>query len=413
MDLDKKTLQEIERSKEIMYGDLLTEQIRSVVTRTVNQILKTQIDDVIKSAISTMKTAGTKVDDFAKFQKASIEELLKRVQKNIGNKLTSSERAGLFQQLRKTKSFTKKLKNVQKTAVGTGKNELMVLPKNTAKYELATITKAAKNEITPIVKNEISVLSKTGISNLGDFAKFLPAFEKKGIIKIGLDGAKTISRKNLWALAILLSVGYLLVQDEAKKNKVKVEGSSDKTVVGSEYKQKKVQNFIPIPTGKEIPVFSTPKDTVWKKSENGAFTKVKELMTGFTRLGFSCKNYKDYDFIYAKKWFKNKELASVLKKQFCSGKLNTTEVPEVPEVPNTNTFIAAGTSGTRYSFDFETIMKAIDDTGKCPRTGTSDQAGTSGTSGVQGTQGTSGVGAPVVIQKPTVTKDDFYQWTMD
>jgi len=70
-----------------------------------------------------------------------------------------------------------------------------------------------------------------------------------------------------------------------------------------------------------------------------------------------------------------------------------------------------GTSGTRYSFDFETIMKAIDDTGKCPRSGTSDQAGTSGTSGVQGTSGTQGTSG--VIQKPTVTKDDFYQWTMD
>ena len=78
-----------------------------------------------------------------------------------------------------------------------------------------------------------------------------------------------------------------------------------------------------------------------------------------------------------------------------------------------DSLVVVGTSGTRYSFDFETIMKAIDDTGKCPRSGTSDQAGTSGTSGVQGTQGTSGVGAPVVIQKPTVTKDDFYQWTMD
>jgi hypothetical protein len=78
-----------------------------------------------------------------------------------------------------------------------------------------------------------------------------------------------------------------------------------------------------------------------------------------------------------------------------------------------DSLVVAGTSGTRYSFDFETIMKAIDDTGKCPRSGTSNQAGTSGTSGVQGTQGTSGVGAPVVIQKPTVTKDDFYQWTMD
>jgi hypothetical protein len=77
-----------------------------------------------------------------------------------------------------------------------------------------------------------------------------------------------------------------------------------------------------------------------------------------------------------------------------------------------DSLLAAGTSGTKYSFDFETIMKAIDDTGKCPRSGTSDQAGTSGTSGVQGTSGTQGTSG-VVIQKPTVTKDDFYQWTMD
>lgn len=76
-----------------------------------------------------------------------------------------------------------------------------------------------------------------------------------------------------------------------------------------------------------------------------------------------------------------------------------------------DTLVVAGTSGTKYTFDFETIMKAIDDTGKCPRSGTSDGAGASGTSGSQGTQGTSG--APVVIQKPTITKDDFYQWTMD
>jgi hypothetical protein len=87
--------------------------------------------------------------------------------------------------------------------------------------------------------------------------------------------------------------------------------------------------------------------------------------------------------------------------------------PEKEKENQKDSLVVAGTSGTKYSFDFETIMKAIDDTGKCPRSGTSDQAGTSGTSGVQGTQGTSGVGAPVVIQKPTVTKDDFYQWTMD
>jgi hypothetical protein len=163
---------------------------------------------------------------------------------------------------------------------------------------------------------------------------------------------------------------------------------------------------------------------------------------------FRCDAYKkDYHFKYGKVFHKNETLTKKFKSVFCSSnkpsykqeikqtfvsetntkfslgantvwKWKNTGKEEVIPDPNSgkNTFLAAGTSGTRYSFDFETIMKAIDDTGKCPRSGTSDQAGTSGTSGVQGTsgtQGTSGVGAPVVIQKPTVTKDDFYQWTMD
>jgi hypothetical protein len=112
-----------------------------------------------------------------------------------------------------------------------------------------------------------------------------------------------------------------------------------------------------------------------------------------------------------------KKLVSELCKVADSKKnINTLDPNSGKNEEGKNGLVANGTSGTRYSFDFETIMKAIDDTGKCPRSGTSDQAGTSGTSGVQGTsgtQGTSGVGAPVVIQKPTVTKDDFYQWTMD
>jgi|688.fasta_scaffold29098_2 hypothetical protein len=397
MDLDKKTIQEIQRSQEIMYGKLLTEAvpIRNVVSTAIANILKTEIDDVIKAAIRTMKTAGTKVDDFAKVQKSSIEELLKRVQKKIRGNLTSSERAGIFQQLRKNRRFTKKLKNAQKTAVGTGKNELMVLP-NTTKYEVASLSTAAKSEITPFVKNEIAVLNKTGISRIGDFKSFLTAFEQKGIINTTSSGARTISKKNLWALAILLGVGFLTVKDEAKKNGVVLEGSSDNNVKGggSEYKQKNVQTFYPIV--KDIPVFSTPKDTVWKKSKNGAFAK-KELKTGFTRLGFSCENYKDYDFIYAKKWFKNKLLGSVLKKQFCSGKTNDPEVPEVPEVPDPNTPLVSGISGNRYTFDFGTVMKAIDDTGKCPRSGSSSLSGTSGTSGTQGTSGTAGIETPLPV----------------
>jgi len=278
MDLDKKILQEIERSQEIMYGELLNEQIKPIVRRAIDKILKSSIDDVIKTAIRTMKAVGTKVDDFAKLKDASFKEILKRIESTVGT-LTKSERAAVFRKLQKNLDLKQKLQQAQKSAVGSTKYELMVLPKNTAKYELANISRAAKSEITPFVKNEIAVLNKTGISNIGDFKKFLPLFEKKGVIKVGSNGVKRISRKNLWALAILLGVGYLLVNDEAKKNGVIPEGSSDNIIGGSEYKQKNVQKFIPIPVGKDVPVFSTPKGTVWKKSKNGAFAEVRELMT--------------------------------------------------------------------------------------------------------------------------------------
>jgi hypothetical protein len=90
-------------------------------------------------------------------------------------------------------------------------------------------------------------------------------------------------------------------------------------------------------------------------------------------------------------------LGSVLKKQFCSGKTNDPEVPEVPEVPDPNTPLVSGISGNRYTFDFGTVMKAIDDTGKCPRSGSSSLSGTSGTSGTQGTSGTAGIETPLPV----------------
>jgi hypothetical protein len=65
--------------------------------------------------------------------------------------------------------------------------------------------------------------------------------------------------------------------------------------------------------------------------------------------------------------------------------------------------------GNRYTFDFDAIMKAINDTGKCA--GSSD--GTNGTSGTQGTQGTSGQS---VIQNPLpinnkISAELYYQIT--
>jgi hypothetical protein len=214
------------------------------------------------------------------------------------------------------------------------------------------------------------------------------------------------------------------------KNKSADEGSSD---FGNDKKQGYAYTYIP-----------------------GGNFNVSNTTTANTpgqNMYFRCDAYKkDYHFKYGKVFHKNETLTKKFKSVFCSSnkpsykqeikqtfvsenntkfslgantvwKWKNTGKEEVIPDPNSGKneegkdgLVVAGSSGTRYSFDFETIMKAIDDTGKCPRSGTSDQAGTSGTSGVQGTsgtQGTSGVGDPVVIQKPTVTKDDFYQWTMD
>ena len=279
----------------------------------------------------------------------------------------------------------------------------------------------SKDKITKIKVKSFNKDMVEADVTFGDGGKIDVSFDckKPDIMVIGGDGQMTGSEyrtdekfKNLikWYCA-----------GKPKKDRDNESGTSNDSVVGgSEYKQKKDQLLTPIPGGKVIQQFTLfgKGTTIWKKTKKGAIT-TKDFNSGTYKIGFLCDGYKDYDFIYGKKWFKNKELGSILKKQFCGKEIETEKQNEKQNEKENekqnekNTFLAAGTSGTKYSFDFETIMKAIDDTGKCPRSGTSDQAGTSGTSGVQGTQGTSGVGAPVVIQKPTVTKDDFYQWTMD
>jgi hypothetical protein len=252
-------------------------------------------------------------------------------------------------------------------------------------------------------------------SDKGEYNNIEINCKNKNILTIKTDGFGSDGAQNNGTTYQLGSDLIKLVTEKCSGVKKGNEGSSSS---GGNYEQKKDQSLTPIPGGKNIQEFTLygKGTTIWKKTKKGAIT-TKDFSSGTYKIGFLCDGYKDYDFIYAKKWFKNKELGTVLKKQFCGKKeINTLDLNSGKNEEGKDGLVANGTSGTRYSFDFETIMKAIDDTGKCPRSGSSDQTGTSGTSGVQGTsgtQGTSGVGAPVVIQKPTVTKDDFYQWTMD
>ena len=66
-----------------------------------------------------------------------------------------------------------------------------------------------------------------------------------------------------------------------------------------------------------------------------------------------------------------------------------------------------GVRGNRYSFDYNAIMKAIDDTGKCGSvSGSSD--GTNSTSVTQGTSGVSGIQAPAPISNK-ISKELYYK----
>jgi hypothetical protein len=188
-------------------------------------------------------------------------------------------------------------------------------------------------------------------------------------------------------------------------------------------KSTKIKNSL-ITTRKVLANFvQYPTTRVYAKN-NKAFVVYNCKTKNFYLIGSTDENNKDIKDLKNNKraiWSSGGNMQSLDK--LCQESVVRDEVVVKPknnqELENQNqnqnqkdSLLAAGTSGTRHTFDFETIMKAIDDTGKCPRSGTSDQAGSSGTSGVQGTSGTQGTSG-VVIQKPTVTKDDFYQWTMD
>ena len=75
--------------------------------------------------------------------------------------------------------------------------------------------------------------------------------------------------------------------------------------------------------------------------------------------------------------------------------------------PNVNPNVNPKVKGNRYTFDFDAIMKAINDTGKCAGSwGSSD--GTNGTSGTQGTSGTNVIQNPLPINNK-ISADLYYK----
>jgi hypothetical protein len=227
-----------------------------------------------------------------------------------------------------------------------------------------------------------------------------------------------------------------------------IEFTGDWQIKGSKYRtDKKLKNLIKwYCAGKPNKDADQGSSSFDKEKRQGyAYTKIKPFTNkGGVRfkggnLYFSCKPYtQESHFKLDNVFWKNKVLQNTLIKNFC--KYKKTSYVQMKDQPLTITdmsnkyffkeinsskdsvwkwvgkkeintpdpnsgkneegkdgLVANGTSGTRYSFDFETIMKAIDDTGKCPRSGSSSLSGTSGTSETQGTNGTAGIETPLPV----------------
>jgi len=142
--------------------------------------------------------------------------------------------------------------------------------------------------------------------------------------------------------------------------------STNKTVLLEEinYSQKYEQKIERIETPvkndeSQINVFYLYEKTKWKETKDGAKTDSKNSTATALSIFFKCVGYNNFDFLVDENengkyvWFKSEKLGSVLRGKFCNNNGTSEYKPKV--------------IGNIYTFDFDAVMKAIDDTGKCPK----------------------------------------------
>ena len=183
--------------------------------------------------------------------------------------------------------------------------------------------------------------------------------------------------------------------------------------------------------------YAIPKGTVFSLTDTKGVLRAKKaaLYTAMsgpgkewgkgseTSVSFFCKQGKFYIKGYKDKNFYSSALAKALVNSICNvdpskvvakkevngtseykSKKDTKDKPN--NNPNNNPNVNPKVKGNRYTFDFDAIMKAINDTGKCAGSwGSSD--GTNGTSGTQGTSGTNGIQNPIPINNK-ISKELYY-----
>ena len=184
--------------------------------------------------------------------------------------------------------------------------------------------------------------------------------------------------------------------------------------------------------------YAIPKGTVFSLTDTKGVLRAKKaaLYTALsgpnepwdkgseTSVSFFCAQGKFY--IKGKKDvnFYNSALTNALVKSICSvdpskvvakkevdgtseykSKKDTKDKPN--NNPNNNPNVNPKVKSNKYTFDFDAIMKAINDTGKCAGSWVSSD-GTNDTSRTQGTQGTSAIQNPIPINNK-ISADLYYK----
>ena len=403
----KEILRELQRSQELMYGkEIINEQLLPALKNVFMDALRTSLDDFIKQGITNLKS----LKDVAI---RSLPKIAAKMEAALGRNLTKIERTAVFQELRKSagqaaEDAAKKTSTVVKT-VGDDASKVV----KTAANDASKVAKTAADDASKVVKTAADDASKKTTA----LVKYTSDDVSKKLLSKGkniTDNAGNVVSKN----GVISDLTPAIVRNEKNIPKLAT-GLTDDAV--KPYFRQYLGAF----------------DDATAKTATGAAKKGSTLvgrMTDFAkkgliklgvlknvggRLTISWKRVLLYALLFGvgysvvSNWFKDNGVTPV----------NDPNEPIVNQDPNlvdptssgsqdsgtsgqVNTVVTQSPSGkNRYTFDFATVMAALNATGKCPTGyGTSGSAGTDGTSGLSGTSG--------IITEPdtTLSSEDYYEY---
>lgn len=350
----KKSLQEIERMRELMYGkDLLNEQLTTAVKNAIKNILRTTISDIIRAGVS-------KVDDLIRSVKESFGKIITKVEKSLGRNLTQGEKMAAYNELKATADDMAKSELKKVTDAGGPRYvgpEPKVKPKVEVKPKAGPATSPDKKLITK--GNNITDKSGNVIVKNGKVTDLTPALIKSetGIIKVAPGISDDLMKANFKSMCGAFDEPGVAALTGMKK--------SGKGVVGklTDFSKKAMINL-----------------GILKKVNGKLRISWKRVLLYAAILGVGgmvvAAWFRDNDVVPEKD--PNEPVINTDQSIIPSGTSNGNSSGSDGSNSGSDGFSNSGTPN-RYTFDFVEVMKALDATGKCP-TGYSKEPDKKGTS---------------------------------